>query len=367
MKFDVVIGNPPYQKNDGSTSKNNALSTALYHLFVDKAKELNPSYISMIIPSRWMTRSARGVPDVWIDEMINDKRIKEMHDFINSEDVFDGVMIRGGVNYFLWDNEHDGKCHFYQHSKDNVINDNIYLNTKDSDIVIRDMKSITIIDKIVSIEGEYLSDSNDNFSSMVSPKNYFTDIKNRILTSNWNGFVEEKDDKHNVIYYVSRNMSSNNIGWIKRSDVPRNHSSIRLNKVFINAAGHGEKFGPVLGKPFYGIPNSACSQTYLVIGYDEKRHNFSKEECLNIISYIQTKFFRFMVDVKKGTQNVSRDAYQFVPLQDFTKPWTDAELYAKYKLTEEEIAYIEDNIEPMGDQDDLVDLEVDLEEEEFED
>lgn len=93
----------------------------------------------------------------------------------------------------------------------------------------------------------------------------------------------------------------------------------------------------ILGKPFYGEPNSVCSQTYLVIGYDPERHNFSKGECENIISYIKTRFFRYLVSIKKKTQNGPRGVYQFVPLQDFSKPWTDAELYEKYNLSQEEI------------------------------
>jgi len=350
--------------NDGSTSKNNALSTALYHLFVDKAKKLNPSYISMIIPSRWMTRSARGVPNVWIDEMINDKKMKIVHDFSNSEDCFKNVVIRGGVNYFLWDNEHDGKCHFYQHNKGEIIHSDIYLNTKESNIVLRDITSIPIINKIESIEGKYFKETENNFSSLVSPKNFFTEIKTRKLTTNWDGFKQEKDDEHKVIYYMNAQSNNGIPGWISEDDIPRNKETVGLNKVYINAIGHNERFGSVLSVPFYGAPASACSQTYLVIGYDHKKHNFTKDECLNIISYIKTKFFRFMVDIKKATQSVSRDAYQFVPLQDWSKSWTDEELYKKYKLTQEEIDYIEDNIDPMGDQAGLE--EVDLEDEDSE-
>ena len=103
----------------------------------------------------------------------------------------------------------------------------------------------------------------------------------------------------------------------------------------------------MLGRPFYGEPNSVCSQTYLVIGYDPVHHHFSKNECMNIITYIKTRFFRYLVSIKKKTQNGPRGVYQFVPLQDFSKPWTDAELYKKYKLTKEEIAFIESMIKLM--------------------
>ena len=139
-------------------------------------------------------------------------------------------------------------------------------------------------------------------------------------------------------------------GYIKLEDVPKNTSSIKLNKVFIPAAAWGvakEEDDPVLGQPFVGEANSACSQTYLVIGYDPINHNFSKEQCENIASYISTKFFRYLVSLKKRTQNGPRHVYQFVPIQDFSKPWTDEKLYKKYKLTADEIAFIEKMIRPM--------------------
>jgi site-specific DNA-methyltransferase (adenine-specific) len=139
-------------------------------------------------------------------------------------------------------------------------------------------------------------------------------------------------------------------GFIKLEDVPKNTASIKLNKVFIPAAAWGvakEEDDPVLGQPFVGEANSACSQTYLVIGYDPINHNFSKEQCENIASYISTKFFRYLVSLKKRTQNGPRHVYQFVPVQDFSKPWTDEKLYKKYKLTQDEITFIEKMIRPM--------------------
>ena len=129
--------------------------------------------------------------------------------------------------------------------------------------------------------------------------------------------------------------------------IPKNLKIKNLHKVFIPGAGGSGNDDIILGKPFYGEPNSVCSQTYLVIGYDPERHNFSKDECENIISYIKTRFFRYLVSIKKKTQNGPRGVYQFVPLQDFSKPWTDAELYEKYNLSQEEIDFIEAMIRPM--------------------
>lgn len=346
MKFDVIIGNPPYQLNVGNEGGNSAVASAIYHHFVDKALELNPKYITMIIPSRWMSRSAKGIPDEWIDKIISDKRFKEIHDFLYSEDCFSNVNIRGGVNYFLWDYKHNGKCDFYQHSGENdVKNSKLYLNTKMSGVVVRDISSLSILDRVINVEKDFINHTSKNFSSMVSAKGFFT--KGSKLQSSWKGFSNEKTDKYNVKYYMSAHLNGVPFGWIKEEDI-RNKETKDLHKIYIAAMGDSEEGGYVIGKPMYGEPNSVCSITYLTVGYDPVNHNFTKEECLNIISYMKTKFFRFMVKVKRGTQlPAARGVYQFVPLQDWSKPWTDEELYKKYKLTQEEIDYIEDNISEM--------------------
>ena len=347
MKFDVIIGNPPYQLSVGGPTGS---ARAIYHLFVEKAIELSPRYITMIIPSRWMSGSAKGIPNKWVDTMIVDKRMKEMHDFVNSEDCFDGVMIRGGVNYFLWDRDYAGKCSFHQHNKGEVLSSNEYLNSRESGIVVRDINALPIIDKIINIEGNYLKSRSDNFSSMVSTAGFFS--SDNKLTGRWNDYSKEETDIYNIKYYTSAFLTGSSTGWVKDSDIGKNKESININKIYINQAGDNTKFGRVIAVPRFGESNSVCSQTYVVIGYDAKKHNFTKEEIFNIMSYIRTKFFRFMVDIKKITQHCSRDAYQFVPLQDFSKPWTDEELYKKYKLTQEEIDYIEENIDPMPTSDD---------------
>jgi len=133
-------------------------------------------------------------------------------------------------------------------------------------------------------------------------------------------------------------------GWIKETDIPKGHSALPLNKIYIPKAGGSGTDSIILGQPILGEPYSVCSYTYLCIGYNQ---NLSKKECKNVISYIKTRFFRYMVSVKRKTQDASRDVYQFVPLQDFSEPWTDEKLYTKYNLSEEEIAFIEGMIRPM--------------------
>ena len=183
---------------------------------------------------------------------------------------------------------------------------------------------------------------NENFSGLVSAKHYFDNSE--LLASNWTGYKDVRDSVHNIKYYVNVNRERT-FRWISNSQLPKNKDTKDLHKVYIPAANGSMDY--VLGKPFYGEPNSVCSQTFLVIGYDPEKHNFTEEQCKNIITYIQTRFFRYLVSIKKKTQNGPRGVYQFVPLQDFSKPWTDEELYAKYGLTQEEIDFIESMIKPM--------------------
>lgn len=345
MKFDVIISNPPYQMSFGIEGANSSNAKSIYNLFINKAVMLNPKYLVMITPSRWMTKTSQGIPEEWVDSLLQSNHFKEIHDFEDSADCFPGVSIMGGVNYFLYDSSYNGKCKYsfhYAGGKD-VITRIDYLDSNKAGIVIRDPKSYSILEKIKNIDGEYYINSDNNFSGLVSPKHFFDNSE--LLTSNWRGYKKEKDNLYSIKYYVSKSFNDIPFGWIKLSDLPKNQRTKDLHKVYIPAANGSSDI--VLGVPFYGEPNSVCSQTYLVIGYDPDKHNFTKKECENIVTYIKTRFFRYLVSIKKKTQNGPRGVYQFVPLQDFSKPWTDEELYAKYGLTQEEIDFIESMIRPM--------------------
>jgi len=340
MKFDVIIGNPPYQLNVGNEGANSSKSKAIYHLFVDKAMELKPKYISMIIPSRWMNGNPDGISPQWSVNMINSNKLKVIHDFDNADDLFKDVGISGGANYFLWDKVHDGKCEYTYYKDNNKSTLLRNLNSFDSGIVIRDSNIISILEKIIKKESIYFKNNDKNFSNLVSPKDFFNN--GDLFTSKWRGYSRNKDSLNNVKYYVSKSTNGVDYGWVKEKDVARNKKTLPFNKVYIPAAHGGQE--QIIGKPIYGEPNSISSQTYLIVGYN---HNLTKKECLNIMTYMKTKLFRFLVKIKKNTQNGARGVYQFVPLQDWSKPWTDEELYKKYKLTQEEIDYIEENIAPM--------------------
>lgn len=346
MNFDVIIGNPPYQMTFGIEGGNSANAKSIYNLFIERAIRLNPKYLCMITPSRWMTKTAQGIPEAWVDAALKSNKFRIIHDFENASECFPGVEIKGGVNYFLWDKDYYGKCsyNFHQVQNEKVLERYDYLDSKNAGIVIRDPQAYSILEKIENIEGDYYQNVDTNFSGLVSAKHFFDNSE--LLTSNWTGYRATKDSTYNIKYYVNVNRERT-FRWISEKQLPKNVKTKDIFKVYIPAAGGSGYDDQILGKPFLGESNSVCSQTFLVIGYDPKKHNFSENECKNIITYIQTKFFRYLVSIKKKTQNGPRGVYQFVPLQDFSKPWTDEELYAKYNLTDEEIDFIESMIKPM--------------------
>ena len=343
MKFNAIVGNPPYQKNIGAES-NSSYAASIYNLFIEVATKLEPQYISMITPSRWMTKSSRGIPDEWVDKMLNCDHFVLIHDYPSATDCFTGVEIKGGVSYWLYQPSYKGDCSFNLHQGQQIINHKGRLNASDTGIVIRDPNALAIMDKVVRTEGQYYNER--SFAQLVGPRAYFTDIDKNILTAGWLGYTKQQDATHNIKYYLNKRLEPSGIAWVSYSDIPKGHESIKLHKVLIPKAGGTGNDPIVLGTPFYAEPNSVCSDTYLCIGFNPKQP-LSKEECLNVISYIKTRFFRFMVSIKKKTQNSTRDSYQFVPIQSFSHAWTDNELYTKYQLSTAEIQYIESLIKPM--------------------
>lgn len=341
LKFDVIIGNPPYQLSVGNSGGNSSKARAIYNLFIDNAKKLRPKYISMIVPSRWMTKSVEGISDDWIDQNLSNNEFKVIHDFLDASKIFAGNAPKGGVNYFLWDRDYKGKCEYYLYenaddSKPYYTFD--YLKYDDLDIVVRDKFGFEILKKIIKINGSYITNRDSNFSGMVSPKDFFTNKSQ--LTSSWNKYSPDKSENKNIKLYLNKRIHNRDFGWVSASDIPKNHSAIGLNKVYVSAAGGSGNDKKIISKPFIGEMNSVCSQTYLVVGYDENKHNFSELECNNIITYMQTKFFRYLVSLRKKTQNGPRDVYRFVPIVDFSKPWNDKELFEMYEFSESDIDYI---------------------------
>ena len=324
MKFDVIIGNPPYQLSDGGDTEDRQRGGAipLYHRFIQQAKKLQPRYLSMIVPSRWFA-GGRGLDD-FRDEMLHDDRIRTIVDFPLSSECFPGVEIKGGVCYFLWDKNSSGDCEVKTMRNNKVSVMRRPLLEKGCDTFIRYNESISILRKVQAFNELTMS----NQVSSQKPFGFRTFVKGR-----------ETALPGDVKLYANKS-----VGYIHRIEITQNISWVDKYKVYITMAyGAGEDFPhQIINKPFLGEPNSCCTETYVVIGPYE-----NEEITKNVISYINTKFFRFMVLLKKNTQHASSKVYSFVPLQDFSKPWTDAELYAKYDLDEKEIAFIESMIRPV--------------------
>ena len=358
MKFNAIVGNPPYQVALSSTS---AYASAIYQLFIEIARRLKPNYISMITPSRWMTKDGQGIKDEWVDDMINCKHFSLLNDYLDASDCFPGVEIKGGVNYFLYEESYVGPCKHTIHHRGGISLKNENLNAFGAGIVIRDANASSILDKLIAQEGDYLS--RQTFANLISPRDFFTTKVNgeSILGTNWKGYTKQPDEEHPIKFYLNKQMDADGYGWIQERDILKNKRAVDFHKIYIPKAGGSGNDPIVIGKPFYGEKNSVCSVTYLVIGYNGEIK--SKSEAENIISYIKTRFFRYLVSIKKRTQDNPRDVFQFVPLQDWSKPWTDAELYKKYNLSKDEIDYIESMIKPMaedtlfGDASNLIDPE----------
>ena len=329
MKFDVIISNPPYQLSDGGG--NGASAKPIYQLFVQQAQKMNPRYLSMIIPSRWFA-GGKGL-DEFRDRMLNDDRIRVIHDYPEASDCFSGVQIKGGVCYFLWNRDEHGDCSVYSHKGDAVQGPIIRpLLEAGCDTFIRYNEAVSVIHKV-------MAKNEPSMETLVSTRLPFG------LPNTFKG-NKVKNSPSDLLVYVSGNDREvrGSAAYVARNVVSRGTEMIGWHKVYIAKAGSGsDSFPhPILPKPFYGAPDTVCNESYLVIGpFKDKR------ECENVMSYIATRFFRFLVLQKKNSQNAAKGVYQLVPQQDFSKPWTDAELYAKYGLTDEEIAFIESMIRPM--------------------
>lgn len=285
----------------------------------------------MIIPARWFA-GGRGL-DNFRKEMLHDTRLRVIHDFPNAADCFPGVQIKAGVCYFLWDRDNPGDCTVTTHLNGEIgYAMSRPLLEPGLETFIRYNQSISILKKVRSTQFAPMS-------TLVSPQTPFG------IVSSYKGLTE-KGSPSDIKMYISGNDSKykGKSAYAPYSMITKGQEMIPWHKLYINKAGSGSDSFPhqILSKPFYGEPDSVCNQSYLVIGPFP-----SKQEAENARSYIATKFFRFMVLQKKNSQDAMRGVYEFVPVQDFTKPWTDEELYAKYGLTQEEIDFIESMIRPM--------------------
>ena len=327
MKFNAVVGNPPYQL-PGHGQK----PLPIYQNFINLARSLKPQYVSMISPSRWF--AASDLRD-FRNAIIEENKLDIIHDFSDARLCFPQVEIKGGISYFRWNNESLHNCSFFIHTDKGVIQTNRNLKTEKTDILIRDGYMINILKKIQTKEEK-------TFNSIVSSNDPFGfDMREEHSSKRVKVPFSLEPEKNSVLFYYN-GWRRDGIGYVKRELISKNVEWINKIKILIPKAwGTGDSSKDWI-KPFLVEANTCCTETYLVVG------PFNDiETANNVIQYMGTKFFHFLVAIMKLTQNAMQGVYCNVPLQDFTKSWTDEELYDKYGLDLFEREYIESLIKPM--------------------
>ena len=326
MKFDVIIGNPPYQLGDGGYG---ASAAPIYHQFVQQAMQFNPRFLSMIIPARWYAGGRVGDLTHFRGQMLKDHRIRELNDFISSSDCFPGVEIKGGVCYFLWNRDNPGKCLVKSHEGKGIISEcQRFLLEDDMDTFVRINESIPILKKVSSL-------SESSFNGIVSANDPFGfDVRQEGSMRRVKPSFELHPSADAIPFYYN-GWRQKGLGYIKRTAIRKNKNWLEKIKLFVpKAIGSGDTRTDQI-KPFEPEQISCCGETYIVVGPFK-----SQKELENSQSYMETKFFHFLVGLKKNTQEARRSVYELVPIQDFSRPWTDEDLFKKYQLTKAERQFI---------------------------
>lgn len=334
MQFDVIIGNPPYQLSDGGYGTSAA---PIYQMFVEQAKQLEPRYLSMIIPARWFA-GGKGLDD-FRESMLTDDRLRSIDDYLSASDVFPGVGLKGGVCYFLWNRDHRGPCQVSTHFKDwPVSTATRALAEEGADVFIRFNEGLSILKKVMKVEGAsentLVLDEGLRFDQLVSSLRPFG------FRTFFRGRPRKKPD--DVIIY-----QNGGTAHVARAEVEIGVELIDAWKIYVGRAAPGTGNRDtyphrILSTPFIGEPGSVCSETYLCIGPFE-----TKAEAESALSYLTCRLTRLLILLHKPSQDTTRKVYTFVPKQDWSRPWTDADLYAKYGITQDEIEFIEKVVRPM--------------------
>ena len=326
MQFDVIIGNPPYQlASDGGTR-----DVPIYQEFVEQAKRLEPRFLAMVIPSRWMA-SGLGLSE-FRQAVLSDRRMRELVDYPEAHDVFPGVEVKAGVCYFLWDASHDGDCKVTTIRGDEVVGP-IQRKLGEYDVFVRDARGVEILHKVLG-RGEA------SINTILARDKEFG------WTSNFDGFHDKERSGDVPLYYIRK--IKRGVGYIGRKEVTKSVHLIDTWKVLVpEAYGAGESAPhQILGKPLIAPSPSVCTQSFLFFNV------CSLKAAKSLQSYYTTRFFRFLVSVRKITQHATHSTYVWVPMQKWDRTWTDEALYAKYGITKKEQAYIESQVRAMNLDDD---------------
>lgn len=322
MKFDVIVGNPPYQMDSDGGNR----TMPVYNLFFDQARQLGPRYIAMIIPSRWMA-GGLGLNE-FRAQMLADRRIRTLVDFPNASEVFPGVEIKGGVCYLLWNRDQEGACDVTLTRGGDLIGP-VSRDLGEFDVFVRDSRALGILRKVQALGEAPITD-------ILAVDKEFG------WASNFGGFHSTKSQGDVPLHY--NRQGKRLVGWIARKDVDKSAHLIDKWKVMIPQAGSdgGQRLPDmVLGSPFIASSPSVCTQTYLFVFVDDEGSASSVD------SYVKTRLFRFLVSLRKMTQHATRSTYTWVPQQSWDRTWTDEALYEKYGITEDEQAYIAKMVKEM--------------------
>jgi len=351
MQFDVIIGNPPYQLDDGGYGTSAAL---IYQLFVQQAKALEPRYLTMVIPARWFA-GGKGL-DEFRESMLTDDRLRSIDDYLSASDVFPGVGLKGGVCYFLWDRDNRGPCRVTTYFKDNAPSIATRpLLEEGVDVFVRFNEGLSILKKVAAIE------SGQRCSLLLPEVKRFDQLVSSSKPFGLRTFFQGKATRSPGDVMVYQNGGT---GYISRESITSGTQLIDKWKVFVGAAapGTGNKDTyphKILSTPFLGEPGSISSETYLCIGPFK-----SKSQAESALSYLSCRLTRLLILLHKQSQHTTRKVYSFVPIQPWTKQWTDEDLYTKYGLSASEIAFIEKVVRPMDLTGDATDEVADIEDDE---
>lgn len=319
MKFDVIVGNPPYQLNDGGFGRS---ASPIYHKFVQQAKKMKPRYLTMIIPARWFA-GGKGL-DAFRAEMLADDHIRRIVDFENASEVFPGVDIAGGVCYFLWDRDNKGLCEVTNVRANKSVTSTRSLN--EFSTFIRHSQAVPILRKV-------LSKKEKNMSLVVSSRKPFglptnaRPMKNGDIILRWNN-GQGPYDRQNIV--VGKEMIDK---W-----------KVITSKVSYDHAGQPDKNGmrKVLSIVDILEPGTICTETYIVAGSFD-----NKKDAERLANYLRTRFVRFLVSQLSFSQDITKERFLFVPALNMNTDWSDDELYQRYDLTQKEISFIVSKIRPM--------------------